>query len=73
MTAYFSRAPTREADIANEESLIGREKQGLSECGPPLVNLFNPHAIAIAVKAVAGVDSVSVRSQNEFSPGERAD
>ena len=40
--------------------------------GPPGY-LRNPHAIAITVKAVPGIDGVAIRSENEFAPRERAD
>src|ERR1700719_102625 len=40
--------------------------------GPPGY-LRNPHAIAVTVKAVPGIDGVAIRSENEFAPRERAD
>ena len=43
------------------------------ESGPIPRNLLNPHAIAITVKAVARLDGVPVRSENEFAACECAD
>jgi hypothetical protein len=45
----------------------------LAESGPSRTNLPNPHAIAIAVETIPGVDGVAVRSQTEFAACECAD